>query len=210
MFANDIILFPRTVHAEITRLLEVYQTSFGQLVNKLKSSYIFPKGISDSQRSSLLHSFKLKPMTVGASYGGLGLRNMCTMNLSLLSKLAFRVMSTPTSLLTCILMAKYKKQKGWFSTNALKSANPIAPGLLTLQGNVLYANSNGNSIQNVLTPRLIGPLPSFQGSTLGANYSLMNLSPHWSINTSRGGISEGSMKYFIPWRCNHPSLLPPF
>lgn len=44
--------------------------------------------------------------------GGTGLTNTETMNLSLLSKLAFRIIANPHSLLALTFVAKYEKNKG--------------------------------------------------------------------------------------------------
>lgn len=84
--------------------------------------------------------------------GGLGARNMHFMNLALLTKLAFRVLPNPNSLISRVLMAKYEKNRGWFSPQPNPNHNPISKGIHYLRGNTIWACGNGRSIRIGLDP----------------------------------------------------------
>lgn len=88
--------------------------------------------------------------------GSLGIRSIGKMNEALLTKLAWRILQNPSSLLAKVFKTKYKKDKGWWPCSKSASASLVWKGLHTGlnsdKNNACWAIGLGTSVSLVLDP----------------------------------------------------------
>lgn len=79
------------------------------------------------------------------------------MNMALLAKLAWRILTEPTSVIAKVLNAKYGGKKGWFTNDFIKKdtsniGNGLRAGMQQLKGNVVWKIGSGDHVMLGLDP----------------------------------------------------------
>lgn len=83
--------------------------------------------------------------------GGIGLRSLSNMNMALLAKLAWRILTVPTSVIGKVLNAKYGGKKGWFTNDFIKkdtsnTGKGLREGMQQLKGNAVWKIGSGDHV----------------------------------------------------------------
>lgn len=92
-----------------------------------------------------------KKICFSKDQGGIGLRSLSNMNMALLAKLAWRILTVPTSVIAKVLNAKYGGKKGWFTNDFIKKDTPntgkgLREGMQQLKGNAVWKIGSGDHV----------------------------------------------------------------